>query len=51
MYFSLAVTSMRDELPFGKVPAILVLLLILRFMRSIPLFILIWRQCSGGNSV
>lgn len=51
MYFSLAVTSMRVELPSGKVPTTLVLLLISRLMRSIPLFVLIWRQCSGGNSV
>ena len=51
MYFSLAVTSMRAELPSGKVPTTLVLPLISRLMRSIPLFILIRRQCSGGNSV
>ena len=35
MYFSLAVTSMRAELPSGKVPTTLVLLLISRMMRSI----------------
>ena len=51
MYFSLAVTSMRAELPPGKVPTTLVLLLISRLMRSVPLFVLIWRQCSGANSV
>lgn len=51
MYFSLVVTSMRAELPSGKVPTALVLLLISRSMRSIPLFVLIRRQCSGGNSV
>lgn len=43
MYFSLAVTSMRAELPSGKVPTTLVLLLISRLMRSIPSFVLIWR--------
>ncbi len=51
MCFSLAVTSMRTELPSGKVPTTLVLLLISRLMRSIPLFVLIRCQCSGGNSV
>ena len=51
MYFILAVTSMRAELPSGKAPMILVLLLISRLMRSIPLFVLIRRQCSGGNSL
>ena len=49
MYFSLADTSMRAELPSGKVPTTLALLLISRLMRSIPLFVLIRRQCSGGN--
>ena len=51
MHFSLAVTSMKAELPSGKVPTTLVLLLISRLMLSIPLFVLIRRQCSGGNSV
>ena len=51
MYFSPAVTSMRAELPSGKVPTTLALLLISRLMRSVPLFVLIRRQCSGGNSV
>lgn len=51
MYFSLAVTSMKAELPSGKVPTTLVLLLISRLMRSIPLLDLIRRQCSDGNSV
>ena len=41
MYFSLTVTSMRTELPSGKVPTTLVLLLISRLIRSIPLFVLI----------
>lgn len=50
MYFSPAVTSMRAELPSGKVPTTLALLLISRSMRSIPSFVLIRRQCSGGNS-
>ncbi len=50
MYLSLAVTDMRVELPSGKVPTTLVLL-ISRLMRSIPLFVLIRRQCSGRNSV
>ena len=49
MYFTLAVTSVTAELPSGKVPA--ALLLISRLMRSVPLFVLIRRQCSGGNSV
>ena len=39
MYFSLAVTNIRAELPSGKVPTTLVLLLISRLMRSIPLFV------------
>lgn len=51
MRFSLAVTGMRAELPSGKVPTTLVLLLFSRLIRSIPLFVLIRRQCSGGNSV
>ena len=46
MYFSLAVTSMRAELPFGKVPTTLVPLLISRLTRLIPLFVLIRRQGS-----
>ena len=51
MCFSLAVTGMRTKLPSRKVPTTLVLLLISRLMRSIPLFVLIRRRCSGGNSV
>ena len=51
MCFSLGVTGMRAELPFGKVPTTLVLLLISRLMHPIPLFVLIRRQCAGGNSV
>ena len=51
MYFRLAVSTMRAELPSGKVPTTLVLLLISRLKRSIPLFVLIRRQCSGGNSL
>ena len=51
MCFSLAATSKRAELSSGKVLTTLVLLLISQLMRSIPLFVLIWRQCSGGNSV
>ncbi len=41
MHFSLAVTSLRAELPSGKVPTTLVLLLFSRLMCSIPLFALI----------
>ncbi len=51
MNFSLVVTSMRVELPSGKVPTTFVLLLISRLMRSTPSFYLIRRQRSGGNSV
>lgn len=51
MNFSLAVTSMRVELPSGKVPTTFVLLLISRLMRSTPSFYRIRRQRSGGNSV
>jgi len=51
MYLGLAVTSMRVDLPSGKVPMTLILLLISRLMRSILLFVLIRCQCSGGNSV
>ena len=40
MHFGLAVTSMRAELPSGKVPTTLVLLLISRLIRSILLFVL-----------
>ena len=50
VYLSLAVTSMGVELSSGKVPTTLVPL-ISRLMRSISLFVLIRRQCSGGNSV
>lgn len=51
VYFSLAVTVMRAELPSGRVPTTLILLLISWLMRSIPSFVLIRRQRSGGNSV
>lgn len=51
MYFSLVVTSVRAELPSGKVPTAHVLLLISRLMCSITLFVLIRRQCSGGMRV
>ena len=40
MYLSLVVTSMRAELPSGKVPTTLVPLLISRLMHSILLFVL-----------
>ena len=40
MFFSIAVTSMRAQLPSGKVPTTLVLFLISRLIRSIPLFVL-----------
>lgn len=51
MHLSLAATSMKAELPSGRVPMTLVLLLISRLMLSIPSFVLIRRQRSGGNSV
>ena len=51
VFLSLAVTSMRAESPFEKVPTVLVLFLISRLMHSIPLFALIQRQCSGGLRV
>lgn len=51
MYFSLAVASLRAVLSSGNVPTTLVFLPILRSMRSIPSFVLIRRQRSGGNSV
>lgn len=51
MYFSLAVTSVRAELPSRKVPTAHDLLLISRLMCSITLFVLIRRQCSGGMRV
>lgn len=44
-------TVISVEAPSGKVPTALFLLLISRLMSSIPLFVLIRRQCSGGNSV
>ena len=44
-------TVISVEAPSGKVPTALFLLLISRLMSSIPLFVLIRRQCSGGYSV
>ena len=50
--FSLAVASLRGELSSGKVPTTLVPpLLISRLMRSIPLFVLIRRQCTRSQSL
>ena len=46
---SLAVTSMRADLPSGKVPTTRVRLRISRFSRSMALLVLTLRQCSRGN--
>ena len=45
-----AQTSIRAELPSGKVPTTLVRLRISRFRRSMTLFVRIRVQCSGGKS-